>query len=206
MKTTMNVFATGLMVAVLVTAWGSTPADAHGGDGESDPVNLVEQALAIVVNTPDAPGEALERIEEALAEEAEEPSGELDLVALEDAAVALEEARLHDAEDALVRALGLDPHLEDPEPADRGEVAEPVEQAPPADVAQPQAPPEPEEAVDTSPDDSNSEAEATAEHGLTSRVEGGFIAPTPSGWPALGVALLLAVGGIAFVAKKGTDL
>ena len=205
MKPTTHVFATALVVAALVAAWGSTPADAHGGDGESDPVNQVEQALAIVVNTPDAASEALERIEEALAEEAEEPSGELDLVALEDAVVALEESRLHDAEDALVRALGLDPHLEDPEPTDSGEVVEPVEQAPPADVGQPEAPPEPEAAVEASPGDSNMEPAEPAEHGLTSRVEGGFIAPTPSGWAALGVALLLAVGGIAFVARKGTD-
>jgi len=203
MKTTLHVLATGLMVAVLVMAWGSTPAYAHGGDGESDPVNLVEQALAIVVNTPDAANEALERVEEALAEEAEEPSGELDLVALENAAVALEEARLHDAEDALVRALGRDPHLEDPEPVIRGEVAEPEDPAQAADVAQPDVPTEPEEAVVASPGDSDIEPAEPAEHGLTSRVEGGFVAPSPSGWAALGVALLLAVGGIGFVVNKG---
>ncbi len=205
MKTTMHVLATGLVVAVLVSAWGSTPADAHGGDDESDPVNQVEQALAIVVNTPDAAGEALERIEEALADETEEPSGELDLVALEDAVVALKEARLHDAEDALVRALGLDPHLEDPELADREEVAETEEPALLADVGQPDPPPEPEKAVATSPSDSNVEAAQPAEHGLTSRVEGGFVAPSSGGWAALGVALLLAVGGIGLVVKKGYE-
>jgi len=203
MKRTIQVFATGLVVAVFVAAWGATPAVAHGGEEEPDPVNQVEQALAIVVNTPDAVGEALERVEEALAEETDEPSGQLDIVALEEAVLALEESRLHDAEDALVRALGRDPHVEDPEPADIGETAEPVESAPPADVAQPETPTEPEEPVATSPGDSNVETEATAEHGLTSRIEGGFIAPTSSGWTALGVALLLALGGIAFVAKKG---
>jgi len=203
MKRAIQVFATGLVVAVFVSAWASPSANAHGGEGESDPVNLVEQALAIVVNTPDAVGEALERVEDALVEEAEGPTGDLDIAALEEAVLALEESRLHDAEDALVRALGRDPHLEDPEPANIGETAEPAESAPPADVAQPETPTEPEEPVATSSGDSNTEAEATAEHGLTSRIEGGFVAPTSSGWAALGVALLLALGGIAFVAKKG---
>lgn len=72
-------------------------------DGESDPTNLVEQAPAIVVNTPDAADEALERVEEAMETDEEDPSGELDVPALE-------EGSLHDAEDLLVEALGGDPH------------------------------------------------------------------------------------------------
>jgi hypothetical protein len=40
---------------------------AHGEEGEAEAVDLVEQALAIVVNSPDAMSEAQERIEAALA-------------------------------------------------------------------------------------------------------------------------------------------
>ncbi len=205
MRSAVYWFTIGLAVAVLVAAWGSAPAEAHGGEDEADPVDQVEQALAIVVNTPDAASEALERIEAALAEEAEEPSGELDLVALEDAAVALEEARLHDAEDALVRALGRDPHLEDPEPVERGAAAEPEDPAASADVGQPDIPVEAERTVATDSADSNVKPAQSAEHGLTSRIEGGVIGITSSVLAALGVALLLALGGIGFVVKKGTD-
>jgi hypothetical protein len=109
----------GLSVAGAVTmwmAWVALPAFAHGEEGESDLVDQVEQALAIVVNTPDAVDEALERIEAALDAEAEEPSGELDVAALELAADALRDGRLHDAEDDLIEALGQDPHGVSTEP------------------------------------------------------------------------------------------
>lgn len=113
MSSTKRWYVTAMVVALFLRTWAASPAQAHGGDDEGDPVNLVEQALAILVNTPAAVGEALERVEEALVEEAEAPSGELDLVALEEARSALEEGRLHDAEDALVAALGQDPHEEE---------------------------------------------------------------------------------------------
>jgi len=99
-------FAAGLAMVLAVVAWAAVPALAHGDDGEADPVDLVEQALAIVVNTPEAAAEASERVEDALAAEASEPSGELDVVALEAAAAALEGGELLDAQDALMEALG----------------------------------------------------------------------------------------------------
>ncbi len=51
------------MIAVAVAVIGaialaSSPALAHGGADEAGSVDLVEQALAIVVNSPDAVGEA----------------------------------------------------------------------------------------------------------------------------------------------------
>ncbi len=60
-----------------------------------------------------------------------------------------------------------------------------------------------EEPVATGPGDSNMEAQQPEEHGLTIRVKGGFVAPNTSDLVALGVALLLAAGGIAFVLGKG---
>jgi len=46
------------------------------------------------------------------------------------------------------------------------------------------------------------EEEAVTEHGLTSRVEGGFATPEPGELVALGAALVLALGGIALVRGK----
>lgn len=184
-----------MMTAVM--AWGSAPALAHGGDGESDPVNLAEQALAIVVNTPDAPGEAIERVEEALAIESEEASGELDLAALEEALAALEEGRLHDAEDALVTALGRDPHVEESEAVESPVPAEP--EAP----SEAEAPPDSEAAPPTEePTDPDTVGTVVDEHGLTSRVEGGIVTPGPSDLVALVAAFLLAGAGLVVWRRK----
>ena len=179
---------------------------AHGGDDEANAVDLVEQALAIVVNTPDAVGEALERVEAALAEEAEESTGELDIASLELAAVALETGDLHDAEDALVAALGIDPHA-----AEDGPV-EAVEEVPivsldgsaDADVV-------PDSDQTGGREDSNdverpaetaAASTSVASHGLTERVDGGFRAPTGTGVAALALAGVLAVGGFALAHSR----
>lgn len=172
MKTGSRLWS-GLVLSVLVVLWSALPALAHGGEGESDPVNLVEQALAIVVNTPDAVDEALERVEEALGTEAAEPSGELDVPALEEAAVALEDDRLHDAEDLLVEALGQDPHAGSAEPSSFSSTA--------AEEVTGQMPPQ---------------------HGLTDRVDGGFEIPSAGGWTAIGVAAAGAVVGVILVRRR----
>jgi hypothetical protein len=184
-----------LAVVGLVMTLGTTPALAHGGDEEADSVDLVEQALAIVVNTPDEVAEALERVEAALAAEAESPSGELDLVALEEAALALEEGRLHDAEDALIQALGRDPHAEETEPPEPVESVEPG--ATPA-TTEPTATTTGEEPTEAP----TAEEEVVTEHGLTSRVDGGIVTPGPGELVALGVALVLALGGVTLVRGK----
>ncbi len=173
-----------LAVAVAVigaATWATSPALAHGGgEGEEiDPVNLVEQALAIVVNTPDKADEALERVEAALEAENEEPTGELDVALLEAAAQALEINDLHEAEDTLVEALGSNPHANADEPdASSSDGAE-------GDHA--------EEA---------SEGANVSAHGLTERVDGGFSAPSGTDFVALAAAALVAAGGFAFVYSK----
>ena len=178
--------STAVALATLILVWGSAPALAHGEDGESDPVNLVEQALAIVVNTPDAVGEAVERIEAALESETEEPTGELDVGALGEALAALEEDRVHDAEDALVAALGRDPHPEEPDPAASQPSDEP--ESPPAeDSAEP---------ADESGEEPGEAEAVDDDHGLTSRVEGGFSNPGSDEVVALVVAVVLAVVGV----------
>lgn len=175
-----------LVIAAAVigaTTWTISPAFAHGGEegDEVDPVNLVEQALAIVVNAPEKADEALERIEAALAEEAEEPTGELDIAAVEAAAAALETNDLHEAEDALVAALGGDLNAS----ADES-VREPASQS---------------EGDETEEGPGNSDAVA---HGPTERVDGGFSAPSRTDIAALAAAAVLAAGGFAFVySKKG---
>ncbi|GMQ85773.1 MAG: hypothetical protein BMS9Abin07_1341 [Acidimicrobiia bacterium] len=210
--------AAALIGVVMLAA---APALAHGEEDEAGAVELVKQALAIVVNTPAASGEALERVEAALDAEAEEPSGELDIASLKVAADALEAGDLHEAEDALVTALGVDPHAGADDPT---EVAAAPPQEPAADPAEvPEAelggPPAGEEAGEA--DDGHAEevavgqaAEAddghgeeasggeAAAHGLTERVDGGFRAPVGTAAVALAAAALLVAGGLALVFKK----
>jgi len=200
-----------LAVAVTLAGAGVLAAPsalAHGGGDEATAVDLVEQALAIVVNSPDAVDEALKRVETALAEVDHESTGELDVASLELAAVALKAGDLHDAEDALVAALGIDPH---------GNEDEPVEEAPSASATN--VPPDGSADADVEPgsdqtsgaeDNNNVErpaetaAASTSEvsHGLTERVEGGFRAPTGTGVAALVVAGVFAVGGFALAHSK----
>jgi len=205
-----------VMVAVVVVVMGVValaplPALGHGGADEANAVDLVEQALAIVVNSPDAVGEALERVEAALVEVAEEPTADLDVASLELAAVALVTGDLHGAEDALVAALGIDPH------ADAVEPVEAVEES--TSVSTPEA------ISDSSPDLSVAPAEELAPgtrgsgdveqpaetaavatgaptHGLTERVDGGFRAPSGTGVVALVLAGVLAVGGFALAHSR----
>ncbi len=201
------------MIAIVVAVtgaivWATPPALAHGGDEEATAVDLVEQALAIVVNSPDAVGEALERVEAALAEEAENPTGELDIASLELAAEALETGDLHDAEDALVAALGIDPH------ADENEVAEAAEESPSvsapdatsagaedADMAPAE---EPTRGTEDSEDEEKTAAVATdeARHGPTDRVDGALRTPSGAGVAALVLAGLLGAGGFALAYSR----
>lgn len=164
MKRTERLAVAVMIVGVLAPV--ASPAWADGGGGEADAFNLTEQALAIVVNTPSAAGEALERVEAALAMEAADPTGEVDIAALEAAADALEVGDLHEAEDALIAALGSDPHVGADEPGQDPLAAEGLQGG---DVAA---------------------------HGLTDRVEGGFRIPSGGDVAALVAAALLAAGGL----------
>jgi len=180
---------------------------AHGGDDEANAVDLVEQALAIVVNTPDAVGEALERVEAALAEEAEESTGELDIASLELAAVALETGDLHDAEDALVAALGIDPHADEVDPAGAVEGPSNDSTVDPALEESPDVGEDPAGEAEGSdgeqqPDEMAATSTEPASHGLTERVDGGFRAPSGTGVAALALAGVLAVGGFALAHSK----
>ncbi len=205
-----------VMVAIVMAVVGVVvltpiPALGHGGADEANAVDLVEQALAIVVNSPDAVGEALERVEAALVEVAEEPTKDLDVASLERAAVALEAGDLHGAEDALVASLGIDPHAEAVEPV------EAVEES--ASVSTPDAAPDDSSDVSVAPAEElapetegsgdveqavETAAEATGAptHGLTERVDGGFRAPSGTGIAALVVAGVLAVGGFALAHSR----
>ncbi len=190
---------TTLIGLLVLTA---APAFAHGDDEDSGAVELVEQALAIVVNSPAASGEALERIEAALEAETETPSGDLDITSLELAVDALKQGDMHDAEDALVTALGIDPHAGSEDPTVTVPAASPpVLTADPTD-----APAEVVEDGQAAVVDDDHGEEATEEpevHGLTERIDGGFRAPGGTAAIELGAAALLAAGGLAMVLNKG---
>ncbi|MFV1999290.1 MAG: hypothetical protein ACC654_02895 [Acidimicrobiia bacterium] len=207
-RTVVAMFAVAVALAGAVML-APPSAFAHGGDEEANAVDLVEQALAIVVNTPDAVGEALERVEAALADEAEESTGELDIASLELAAAALETGDLHDAEDALVAALGIDPHAD--EPVDAVEEAPTVSTPKPTSDGSADADVVPDSGQSSGTEDSNDvdrPVETTAastdaaSHGLTERVDGGFRAPSGTGVAALVLAGVLAAGGFALAHSK----
>ncbi len=179
------------LIGLLV--WTAAPAFAHGEEDDSGAVELVEQALAIVVNSPGTSGEALERIEAALEAETEEPSGELDIASLELAVDALEQGDLHEAEDALVTALGIDPHAGSEDPT-----VTVTATAPPEIAADPTN--GPAKAVDG--DHSEEADEEIVAHGLTDRIDGGFRAPGGAAAIELGAAALLAAGGLVLVLNK----
>lgn len=211
-RRTAGIAMLAIAVAVIGAA-GLAPqrALAHGGGDEAGAVDLVEQALAIVVNSPDAIGEALERIEAALVEEAEGPSGDLDVASLEAAVAALEAGDLHDAEDALVAALGVDPHADGGEGVDAGQASPPSTDAEVPVQASPDAtvtadgddtpgtgdPTDEAQPVETAPVSGD-----TVAHGLTERVEGGFRAPSGTGVAALVLAGALGAGGLALAYSK----
>ena len=163
----------GLFLLVVI-AFQAGPALADGGGGESEPVDMIEQALAIVVNAPGSMGEALERVEAVLAEDPSELAG-LNLEALETARDALERGDDHTAEDSLVQALGQDPHPQqgsvEPEGDDEPEGEEP--------------------GLLTTP---------VLEHGLTERLEAGFRSPNAI---ALIAAIVIAGVGTLLLRHKG---
>jgi hypothetical protein len=193
----------GLLVISLVLV-GAGPALAHGEEGEAEPVDLVEQALAIVVNSPDAMSEAQEKIEAALAADPADLEG-LDLEALERALVAVEAGDAHAAEDALIETLGRDPHPEEmvDEPAAVGggtvttiapESPEPAEEADPGEETGPA-----EDVEEAEEDDEGLFTTPVLDHGLTERVEGGFRSP---GVAALALAVILAVAGTVLLRRR----
>ena len=158
-----------------VIAFQAIPALADGGGGESEPVDMIEQALAIVVNAPGSRGEALERVEAVLAaEDASELAG-LNLEALATARDALERGDDHAAEDSLVKALGQDPHPQE------GSVG-------PAGADEPE---DEEPGLLTTP---------ILEHGLTERLEAGFRPPNAI---ALIAALVIAGAGALLLRHEG---
>jgi len=211
-RRTAGIVMIAVSVAVIGAVWlAPQRALAHGGADEAGAVDLVEQALAIVVNSPEAVGEAIERVEAALTEEAEEPTGDLDVASLEVALVALEAGDLHDAEDALVAALGIDPHADEDEAAgtveetSAGTVADTPEQDPvdagvtadgdeTGDTEDPVDEAQPVETAAVSTD--------TLSHGLTDRVDGGFRAPSGTGVAALVLAGALGAGGFVLAYSK----
>ena len=186
------------------------PVLAHGEDGEAEPVELVEQALAIVVNTPDSMGEAAEKLEAVL--EAD-PAGlmDLDVEAVARALAAVEAGDAHAAEDALIEALGQDPHPEEAVEGPEGTAgATGTTEAPTSETTM-----TPTTVTTVTPttapageggggeDEDNAEAGLLStpilDHGLTERLEGGLRSP---GIFTLLLAVILAGAGTYLLRRR----
>lgn len=161
------------LVAALVLGAG-LPVLAHGGEGEAEAINLIEQALAILVNSPEAVGETVERVEEVLAMPADDRAG-LDGVALEQALAALEAGEWHQAEESLIVALGREPH--------------------------PSTAVEPGEGT-TGEEEEAGSAPAYPQFGETERVEFGWRAPASADWLTLAGAAVVAVAAIVMMRRR----
>ncbi|MCH7229428.1 hypothetical protein L0U85_00915 [Glycomyces sp. L485] len=114
------------LAALVVIGLSSGEAFAHGGESDTpaSAADLVEQTIALMVNTPDDHESVTHRLEEAL--EAEDTGGaDMDLVA--QAAEALDEGDMGRARELLEGAIGMGSMMqEDPSPTPDEEDAEPT--------------------------------------------------------------------------------
>lgn len=108
------------VLAVIVLA-GARPAAAHEPGESAEASELVRQAIALIVNTPDD----TEAIEDKVADaqEVEDQEG-VDVALVRRAGEAYEAGDLHEARTLLERSIGARPHLGGSDVAAIGEVSE----------------------------------------------------------------------------------
>lgn len=103
-----------LLAATALVFTGARPAAAHEDDDENaKAADLVRQAIALIVNTPDDIDAINDKITDAGT--AEDTSG-VDLELVEQAGVAFGSGDLHEARALLERSIGAQPHLNEAEP------------------------------------------------------------------------------------------
>lgn len=130
-------FTSLLVGLVLLVVANASPAGAHEGEEEGSPEasTLIQQAIAILVNTPDDVSAAVDKVDDALAT-ADQVGVDTDL--LSQAADALAAADIHQARNLLERSIGAAPHLTDADPAPIDELGSETSPAPePATGADP---------------------------------------------------------------------
>ena len=123
MATTKRWLRIAITAFVLVGPMMRAPAAAAHGDEESiEATELVRQAIALIVSTPDDMEAIEDKVVDAL--EAEDQEG-VDLDGVRAAQRALEGDDLHEARNQLEQSIGARPHLGGEEPAPINEVAAP---------------------------------------------------------------------------------
>lgn len=110
-----------LAFAALAVLAGAQPVAAHEPGEGAEASELVRQAIALIVNTP----EDTEAIEDKVADAQEvEDREEVDVALVRRAGEAYEAGDLHEARTLLERSIGARPHLGATEVATVGEVSE----------------------------------------------------------------------------------
>ena len=94
------------------------PAAAHEGDEGTESFLFVRQAIALIVNTPDAHEAIADKINDAI--EAPDTHG-VDVGLVEEAQVALEAEDIHGTRSLLEQSIGAQPHLGSVDPVPAGE-------------------------------------------------------------------------------------
>ncbi len=102
-----------LVLALAAPLALATPAGAHGAGESKKAVELVQQAIALIVNKPGDLAAAEEKVNDAL--KAPDKAG-VDLPSVEQAKTALESRDAHRGRALLERAIGAKPHLSSVEP------------------------------------------------------------------------------------------
>lgn len=124
------------VLLVLLMTFGAGPAGAHGGDETDEASVLVRQAIALIVSSPDEPGEIQERVQAAV--QAPDVSG-VDVALVEQADAALTSGDdMAQVRALLERSIGAGPvgattdSATDDEPATTGDDAAATEAEPAA--------------------------------------------------------------------------
>lgn len=118
-RTSLGTVATIVAALLLVLVGSGSPAGAHGGDESVEASALVQQAIALLVDSPDDAAPAAEKVKDALATSDQEG---VDVDLLDQAATALASGDTHGARSLLERSIGAKPHLNDADPAPIGKV------------------------------------------------------------------------------------
>lgn len=177
-RTKPSVLAAFLAGLALLIVASASPAGAHEGEEDDAPEGstLVQQAIAILVNTPDDVMAATDKVEDALAT-SDQVGVDVDL--LSQAADALAAGDIHEARSLLERSIGAQPHLNDADPAPIGEVGDEV-----ATPTEPDSPTEPATGADPGVAVANDPLETARD------LNGGD-------WAALAVLVAIGAAGVA---------
>lgn len=113
-----TVLTLGLMAAA--TALLALPAQAHAGEKTMKATDLVKQGIAFIVNEPDHPESALDKMKDAI--DSEDQKG-VDIDFVKQAQTAEKAGDTHKARALLEASIGAKPHISGVDPAPIGEIS-----------------------------------------------------------------------------------